>query len=97
MLFRSYQTKEDNMRISKALGTRHRAALGMSEVSDALIIVVSEETGAVSVAQGGLLYRNIEEKELREKLESIQERRVEVNKLAALWKGRRKDEKKADR
>ena len=91
-----YLPLSDNMRISKSLGTRHRAALGMSEVSDALIIVVSEETGAVSVAQGGLLYRHVNEKELRDKLASIQERRVEVNKLTALWKGRRKNEKKAD-
>ena len=92
-----YLPLSDNMRISKALGTRHRAALGMSEVSDALIIVVSEETGAVSVAQGGFLQRNIDRQELRERLESIQERRVEPNKLAALWKGRRKNEKKTDK
>ncbi|MDE7037081.1 MAG: diadenylate cyclase CdaA [Lachnospiraceae bacterium] len=91
-----YLPLSDNMRISKALGTRHRAALGMSEVSDALIIVVAEETGAVSVAQGGVLSRNINEKELREKLESIQERRVEGSRLTALWKGRRKNEKKTD-
>ncbi len=91
-----YLPLSDNMRISKSLGTRHRAALGMSEVSDALIIVVSEETGAVSVAQGGLLSRNITEKELREKLISIQDRRVEGGRLAALWKGRRKNEKKTD-
>lgn len=91
-----YLPLSDNMRISKALGTRHRAALGMSEVSDALIIVVSEETGAVSVAQGGALSRNITEKELREKLSSIQDRKIETSRLAALWKGRRKNEKKAD-
>ena len=91
-----YLPLSDNMRISKSLGTRHRAALGMSEVSDALIIVVSEETGAVSVAQGGLLSRNITEKELREKLSSIQDRRVEANRLTALWKGRRKNEKKTE-
>lgn len=91
-----YLPLSDNMRISKALGTRHRAALGMSEVSDALIIVVSEETGAVSVAQGGYLQRNINEQELRERLQGIQERRVEMSGLAALWKGRRKNEKKAD-
>lgn len=91
-----YLPLSDNMRISKALGTRHRAALGMSEVSDALIIVVSEETGAVSVAQGGYLQRNINEQELRERLQGIQERRVEMSGLAALWKGRRKNEKKTD-
>lgn len=91
-----YLPLSDNMRISKSLGTRHRAALGMSEVSDALIIVVSEETGAVSVAQGGVLSRSITEKELREKLCSIQDRRVEANRLTALWKGRRKNEKKTD-
>ena len=91
-----YLPLSDNMRISKSLGTRHRAALGMSEVSDALIIVVSEETGAVSVAQGGFLSRNISEKELREKLTNIQDRRVETSRLAALWKGRRKNEKKTD-
>lgn len=60
-----YLPLSDNMRISKDLGTRHRAAVGMREVSDALIIAVSEETGAVSVAQGGKLARNINEAQLR--------------------------------
>ena len=54
--------------ISKNLGTRHRAALGMSENSDALVVIVSEETGNISVAQGGNLESNITRGELLESL-----------------------------
>lgn len=91
-----YLPLSDNMGLSKDLGTRHRAAVGMSEVSDALIIVVSEETGAVSVAQGGVLDRKVTREELREKLVRAQDRRTETGRLAALWKGRRKNEKETD-
>lgn len=89
-----YLPLSDNMGISKDLGTRHRAAVGMSEVSDALVIVVSEETGAVSVAQGGQLARNISETELRVKLSDIQHKKTEANRIVAFWKGWRKHERK---
>ena len=55
-----YLPLSDNMNISKAMGTRHRAALGLSEVSDARIFVVSEETGSMSMAQGGKITREID-------------------------------------
>lgn len=57
-----------NDEVSSELGTRHRAALGISESSDSMAVVVSEETGAISVAQGGNLTRGISEAELREKI-----------------------------
>jgi len=55
-------------RLAGALGTRHRAALGLSEETDALVIVVSEETGAIAYADGGKLYRKVDLTTLRAEL-----------------------------
>ena len=88
-----YLPLSDNMEISKELGTRHRAGVGISEVTDALTIIVSEETGHVSVTYEGKLYRNLDANELKEKISMIQNKEVEDNRKRRLWKGRAKDEK----
>ena len=68
----------------------------MSEVSDALIIVVSEETGAGAAASGGYLDWDITRDELRSHLQGIRNRKTESKKLAAFWKGRLRNGKKTD-
>ena len=90
-----YLPLSDNMELSKQLGTRHRAGVGISEVSDSVTIIVSEETGQVSVAQNGRLLRNISSSQLREVLEKAQNKKiVDNNKLRQLLKGRVKHEEK---
>lgn len=91
-----YLPLSDNMGISKELGTRHRAAVGMSEVSDALIVTVSEETGYVSVAMGGQLVSNVTPEYLKKRLESISKKSVEIGRLKKIWKGWRSHEKGVD-
>lgn len=91
-----YLPLSDNRELSKDLGTRHRAAIGISEVTDSLTVVVSEETGKVSVALGGVLYRNVDSAELKEKLELLQNKVYEEKKLL-FWKGRSKNEKVSDK
>ena len=61
----------DNKQIGQELGTRHRAALGISEVSDSITIIISEETGVISMAQDGKLIRYLDTKALRDLLEDI--------------------------
>ncbi len=67
-----YLPLSDNARISKRYGTRHRAGLGISEVSDAFTIIVSEESGRVSLAYNGSLETGITSSNLREQLHLIQ-------------------------
>ena len=79
-----YLPLSENMRISKDLGTRHRAAIGISEVSDSITIVVSEETGRVSVALGGNLIKVNDSEELRKELSVLLEDTAEEKK-SYLW------------
>ena len=67
-----YLPLSDNMELSKELGTRHRAGVGLTEVSDSLVIIVSEETGGISVAYGGTLYQDLDEDSLRKQLMKLQ-------------------------
>ncbi|MCL5038203.1 MAG: diadenylate cyclase CdaA [Chloroflexi bacterium] len=82
----------------KGLGTRHRAAIGLSEQSDAVVIIVSEETGIVSVAFEGKLYTNLGEDELKEKIQKYFYTRTNEDIAAMIriphintWGGRKKN------
>ena len=79
-----YLPLSDNMELSKELGTRHRAAVGISEVTDSFTIVVSEETGKVSVATGGELIRNVDGDTLRQLIIKIQNKKVETKRFKLL-------------
>ena len=82
-----------NREISSELGTRHRAAIGMSEESDALVVVVSEETGFISIAEKGKLNRDLEVDELRSLLHTgifgetdEDDNEKNMNKVTRIWK-----------
>lgn len=73
-----YLPLSDNMRLSKELGTRHRAAVGISEATDSFTIVVSEETGGVSIAEGGELTRRVGRELLHDRLKELQNKSEDV-------------------
>lgn len=74
-----YLPLSDSTTLSKQLGTRHRAGVGISEVSDSLTIIVSEETGHVSVAKRGRLTSDIDTQQLRRELVELQDKKVVEN------------------
>ena len=79
-----YLPLSDSLSLSKELGTRHRAAVGVSEASDSLTIIVSEETGNVSIALRGHIYRNVDADFLREKLKHMQRSNQEITGMELL-------------
>ena len=83
----------DNLGLSKELGTRHRAGVGISEITDSLTIIVSEETGKISVAYEGELERNLDADSLRDRMHKILNNPVEEHKNLRIWKGRSRDKK----
>ena len=81
----------DSLEISKDLGTRHRAAIGVSEVTDARVVVVSEETGSISYVKNGKIKRGLGADELRRILSTHKKRKKHDIKMV-LWKGKQKNE-----
>ena len=81
-----YLPLSDNMSISKELGTRHRAGVGVSEVTDSLTIIVSEETGNISIALKGKLMRAVTPEVLKQQLVIVQNKSIDTKKFK-LWKG----------
>ena len=88
-----YLPLSDNLGLSKELGTRHRAGVGISEITDSLTIIVSEETGKISVAYEGELERNLDADSLPDRMHKILNNPVEEHKNLRIWKGRSRDKK----
>lgn len=91
-----YLPLTDNMMISKELGTRHRAAVGISEVTDSITVVVSEETGRVSAVEGGILRRISDAENLRKVLAAVNVQDEAGSNRFKIWKGRKKHERKVN-
>lgn len=92
-----YLPLSDNTMLSKDLGTRHRAAVGMSEVSDAIVLVVSEETGSIAIVEAGTIKRGVTAIELRERLMKLNADKLDTQTTSIfnkMFKGGRKNEAK---
>lgn len=77
----------DDRSLSTELGTRHRAAIGLSEQCDAIVVVVSEETGTVSIAQNGKIYRHLDSEKLKEKLQPLfAPKTMKIKDVVANWR-----------
>lgn len=86
-----YLTLTEGRGVSRELGTRHRAAIGVSETTDAVVLIVSEETGIISMARGGRLTRYLDQKSLTTLLEGLFGSGGQ-NRLANLWQRVRRKE-----
>ena len=91
-----YLPLSDSMNLGKELGTRHRAGVGISEITDSVTIIVSEETGKISVAIDGKLERSVSPERLKELIDSINTKNVIEGKNIKIWKGRVGNGKKAN-
>ena len=83
-------------RMDKGLGTRHRAGVGISEVTDSLTIIVSEESGEISLAYRGSLTRNVTENELKERLVTLQNKEIQEARYARILSRRGKEKTKEE-
>lgn len=90
-----YLPLSDSVSLSKELGTRHRAGLGISEVTDSIVIIVSEETGSISIARDGQLIRYADAAVLKNELVKAQAK-AEIKSKKRFWKGRERNEKSND-
>lgn len=88
-----YLPLSDNMDLGKELGTRHRAGVGISEVTDSVTVIVSEETGKISVACDGMLERGLDGDGLKARLQQIQNNNGGEEKNKHKWRGRSKGKK----